>query len=310
MTNERKTPAEEAEATCPECGYTWGHAWTCPVGTPVSGPNYAPVDDQERIDELEAGRDNWKKTACFHLRNEQYYHAQFDNARAWARLWKTSAKSYRLAYNFRLSLTKVWNKKFAELQDERDEQRRRADEATYLWGMIEVLMGAVEEERDDLRDQLEAAKSDAAAYFATSEMYKIDRNKLSSDVRLLSTWRDEAQAENARLRDRVQAFAEAAHRVGIRFTCSDLDRGVYADALNCLTAAMTDQEIGGDFSRPDAAVGGDPARFMPIPFTDDTTVSKHAPDVDHTFDLGGLMPLPLSVERIVNDTEPAQTEQD
>lgn len=152
------------------------------------------------------------------------------------------------------------------LEAARDNERRRADEATHQWGVIEVLLGAVEEERDELR------------------------------------------AEVARLRDRVQAFAEAAHMLVIRFTCSDLDRGVYADALNCLAAAMTDQEIGGDFSRPDAAVSGDPARFMPLPFTDDTTVSKHAPDV--TYELSGLCPLPLSVERIVNDTEHAQAEQD
>ena len=196
--------------------------------------------------------------------------------------------------------------------------------------------------------------------------------------------RDELRAEVARLRDRVQAFAEAA------WNLTRLPLAAYPELkglqgiINELAAAMTDQEILGDFSRPDAAVSGDPARFMPrpfaddtisdhapvedlikllaevarlrdvlgnllagiearliddempveklplygpsaawfydairaaqrelsIPFTDDTTVSKHAPDVDHTFDLGGLMPLPLSVERIVNDTEHTQTEND
>ena len=254
------------EKRCTICGYTWGHAWTCPVGTPVSGPNYAPVDDQERIDALEAGRDNWKKTACFHLQNEQYYHAQRDDARTMSRLWKTAAKSYRLAYNFRLSLTKVWNKKFAELQEERDNERHRADEETHQWGMIEGLMGAVEEERDELRDELEAARSAALDYSALADARKAER--------------DDLKAEVVRLRDRVQAFAEAA------WNLTRLPLAAYPELkglqgiINELAAAMTDQEILGDFSRPDAAVSGNPARFMPLPFTDDTH-SDHAPDVPH-----------------------------
>jgi len=216
-----------------------------------------------KVDALEAGRDNWKKTACFHLQNEQYYHAQFDNARAMSRLWKTAAKSYRLAYNFRLSLTKVWNKKFAALEHELERtthernacdgsfhhERRRADEETHLNGVIKVLMGAVEEERDELKE------------------------------------------DNARLRDRVQAFAEAA------WNLTRLPLAAYPELkglqgiINELAAAMTDQEILGDFSRPDAAVSGDPARFMPLPFTDDT-ISDHAPDVTH--ERSGIDPLAVT----------------
>jgi len=144
-----------------------------------------------------------------------------------------------------------WHNECKRLIAEEKEQRRRADEATHQWGVIEWLLGAREEERDDLK------------------------------------------AEVARLRD------------------------VLGNLLAGIEARLIEDEMPVEklpLYGPSAAWFYDAIRaaqreFTP-PFTDATTVSKHAPDVDHTFDLGGLMPLPLSVERIVNDTEPAQTEQD
>ena len=171
------------------------------------------------------------------------------------------------------------------------------DHSRSLVTNIDILIDrvvALETERDELCDQV---------VLGVHQVGKLEMLNSAIHEKV-----EELQEENARLRDRVRAFAEAAHMIVIRFTCSDLDRGVYADALNCLTAAMTDQEIGGDFSRPDAAVSGDPARFLPLPFTaEPEPESDHAPDV--TYELSGLRPLPLSVERIVNDTELTQTEQ-
>ena len=65
----------------------------------------------QRVVDLEAGRDAAKKEM-------RMAHAETDDARAWSRLWKNEAKAYRLAYNYRLTLTEVWDKKFAELRQQ------------------------------------------------------------------------------------------------------------------------------------------------------------------------------------------------
>jgi len=101
----------------------------------------------QRVVDLEAGRDDWKRVACFHLRNEQYFHEQRDNARAWSRLWKNEAKAYRLAYNYRLTLTEVWDKKFAEL-------RQQVTTLENQIGVVVAINSTIYAENDELKARL------------------------------------------------------------------------------------------------------------------------------------------------------------
>ena len=108
----------------------------------------------QRVVDLEAGRDDWKRVACFHLRNEQYFHEQRDNARAWSRLWKNEAKAYRLAYNYRLTLTEVWDKKLAQLQDERDELNKQVTTLENQIGVVVAINSTIYAENDELKARL------------------------------------------------------------------------------------------------------------------------------------------------------------
>ena len=105
----------------------------------------------QRVGDLEAGRDDWKHIA---LRIERDYHAQLADARAWSRLWKNEAKAYRLAYNYRLTLTEVWDKKLAQLQDERDELRQQVTTLEAQAGVLEALNSDLNAKNDELKARL------------------------------------------------------------------------------------------------------------------------------------------------------------